>query len=85
MSSQPPPTAPDAPRFANSSATLTVIARGLRRAVGLHGDAVRNAEQAVRRDDHARRNRNYVAEQVRTINDAYPTETDATETHQLAP
>jgi len=69
----------------SSPTTMSVIAGGLRRAMGLHGDAVRNAEQAVRRDDHARRNRDYIAEQVRAIHDAYPSESDATEARQLAP
>jgi hypothetical protein len=65
--------------------SLTVVVRGVRRAVGLHGDALRNAEQAVRRDDRARSNRNRIADQIRTIHEAYPTEPAAAKVDRVAP
>jgi hypothetical protein len=55
-------------------AIVLELVGGLRRVMGLHGDAVGNAEQAVRDNERARRHRLRVADETRAINDAYPTE-----------
>jgi hypothetical protein len=74
----------DAPAAARSPARtmLFELVSGLRRLIGLHGDALGNAEQAVRNDNRARRHRVRVAEETRVLNDAYPAEAAVFEVEQ---
>jgi hypothetical protein len=60
---------------------LRILAAALRRAVGLHGDAVANAAASVRRDTRARGNRERVAADIA----AYPDEVAIRDTERVTP